>query len=58
VALGDIDGAELERTAAAITKAGGTAVTLAGDLTEERRIANTRHPPAAVAPRLVPVPMT
>jgi len=35
VALGDIDGAELERTAAAITKAGGTAVTLAGDLTEE-----------------------
>src|SRR2546430_10870049 len=35
VALGDIDGAELERTAAAITKSGGTAVTLAGDLTEE-----------------------
>src|SRR2546428_11128569 len=35
VALGDIDGAELERTAAAITKAGATAVTLAGDLTEE-----------------------
>src|SRR3989475_4960614 len=35
VALGDIDGAELERTAAAITKAGGTAVALAGDLTEE-----------------------
>src|SRR5438552_805619 len=35
VALGDIDGAELERTAAAITKSGGTAVTLAGDLPEE-----------------------
>ena len=35
VALGDLDGAELERTAAAITKAGGMAVTLAGDLTEE-----------------------
>ena len=35
VALGDLDGAELERTAAAITKAGGTAVTIAGDLTEE-----------------------
>jgi len=35
VALGDLDGAELERTAAAITKAGGVAVTTAGDLTEE-----------------------
>jgi NAD(P)-dependent dehydrogenase (short-subunit alcohol dehydrogenase family) len=31
VALGDVDGVELERTAAVITKAGGTAVTLAGD---------------------------
>src|SRR2546425_3688652 len=35
VALGATDAAELERPAAAITKAGGTAVTLAGDLTEE-----------------------
>jgi 3-oxoacyl-[acyl-carrier protein] reductase len=35
VALGDIDGAGLERTADDIARAGGTAVAVAGDLTEE-----------------------
>ena len=35
VALGDIDAAGLERTAAAIATAGGSAVTSAGDLTDE-----------------------
>jgi 3-oxoacyl-[acyl-carrier protein] reductase len=35
VVLGDLDGAGLEKTAAAITAAGGTAAALAGDLTEE-----------------------
>ena len=35
VAVGDIDGPGVERTAAAITAAGGEAVALAGDLTEE-----------------------
>jgi NAD(P)-dependent dehydrogenase (short-subunit alcohol dehydrogenase family) len=35
VALGDIDPAGLERTATAITGAGGEVVTVAGDLTEE-----------------------
>jgi NAD(P)-dependent dehydrogenase (short-subunit alcohol dehydrogenase family) len=35
VALGDVDGAGLERGVAAITAAGGVAVALAGDLTEE-----------------------
>jgi NAD(P)-dependent dehydrogenase (short-subunit alcohol dehydrogenase family) len=35
VALGDIDAAGLERTADDITRAGGTAVVVAGDLTEE-----------------------
>jgi NAD(P)-dependent dehydrogenase (short-subunit alcohol dehydrogenase family) len=35
VALGDVDGAGLERTAATITGAGGAAITVAGDLTEE-----------------------
>lgn len=33
--LGDVDGAGLERTAGEITKAGGVALTVAGDLTEE-----------------------
>ena len=35
VALGDLDAAGLEHTADAITAAGGTALALAGDLTEE-----------------------
>jgi NAD(P)-dependent dehydrogenase (short-subunit alcohol dehydrogenase family) len=35
VALGDLDGPGVERTAAAITAAGGQAFALAGDLTEE-----------------------
>ncbi len=35
VALGDIEAAGLERTAASIAAAGGTAVAVAGDLTEE-----------------------
>ena len=35
VVLGDLDAAGLEKTAAAITAAGGAAVALAGDLTEE-----------------------
>ena len=35
VALGDLDAAGLDRTAAEVTGAGGTAVTSAGDLTEE-----------------------
>jgi len=35
VALGDLDAAGLERTAATITAAGGTAITVAGDLTDE-----------------------
>src|SRR5438552_5059253 len=35
VALGDLDAAGLDRTAAAITAAGGAAVAVAGDLTEE-----------------------
>src|SRR5215468_206104 len=35
VALGDMDGAGVEQTAAAISAAGGVAVTVAGDLTEE-----------------------
>ncbi len=35
VALGDLDAAGLESTAAAITAAGGAALTVAGDLTEE-----------------------
>jgi NAD(P)-dependent dehydrogenase (short-subunit alcohol dehydrogenase family) len=35
VVLGDLDVAGLEKTAATITAAGGTAVALAGDLTEE-----------------------
>jgi len=35
VALGDLDGAGLERTAAAIKTAGGAAVAVVGDLTEE-----------------------
>jgi 3-oxoacyl-[acyl-carrier protein] reductase len=35
VVLGDLDAAGLEKTTAAITAAGGTAVALAGDLTEE-----------------------
>ena len=35
VALGDMDGAGLERSAAAITAAGAVAVSVAGDLTEE-----------------------
>jgi NAD(P)-dependent dehydrogenase (short-subunit alcohol dehydrogenase family) len=35
VALGDLDAGGLERTAAAITAAGGAALTVAGDLTEE-----------------------
>jgi NAD(P)-dependent dehydrogenase (short-subunit alcohol dehydrogenase family) len=35
LALGDIDAAGLERTAAAIRAAGGAAVSVAGDLTEE-----------------------
>ena len=35
VVLGDLDGAGLDQTIAAITAAGGAAVTVAGDLTEE-----------------------
>src|SRR6185503_12291099 len=35
VALGDMDAAGLDKTAAAITAAGGAAVAVAGDLTEE-----------------------
>jgi NAD(P)-dependent dehydrogenase (short-subunit alcohol dehydrogenase family) len=35
VALGDLDAAGLDKTAAAITAAGGAAVAVAGDLTEE-----------------------
>jgi len=35
VALGDMDAAGMEQTAAAISTAGGVAVTVAGDLTEE-----------------------
>src|SRR5215468_3171425 len=35
VALGDMDAAGVEQTAAAITAAGGVAVTVAGDLTDE-----------------------
>src|SRR5262252_7846605 len=35
VALGDVDAAGLDKTAAAITAAGGAAVAVAGDLTEE-----------------------
>jgi 3-oxoacyl-[acyl-carrier protein] reductase len=35
VVLGDVDTAGLERTASTITKAGGTALAVAGDLTEE-----------------------
>jgi NAD(P)-dependent dehydrogenase (short-subunit alcohol dehydrogenase family) len=35
VVIGDIDGAGLTRTAAAISSAGGTTVTVTGDLTEE-----------------------
>jgi 3-oxoacyl-[acyl-carrier protein] reductase len=35
VALGDLDGAGLDRTAAAIAAAGGSAITVTGDLTEE-----------------------
>ena len=35
VALGDLDAAGLERTAAAIAAAGGTAIAVAGDLTDE-----------------------
>ncbi len=35
VALGDTDGAGLEQTVAAITSAGGVAVSVAGDLTDE-----------------------
>lgn len=35
VALGDMDGAGVERSAAAVTAAGGVAVAVAGDLTEE-----------------------
>jgi NAD(P)-dependent dehydrogenase (short-subunit alcohol dehydrogenase family) len=35
VALGDLDAAGLEKTAAAITAAGGAAVAVVGDLTEE-----------------------
>jgi 3-oxoacyl-[acyl-carrier protein] reductase len=36
VALGDLEAAGLEQTAAAITSAGGAAVSVAGDLTEEQ----------------------
>ena len=39
VVLGDLDAANLERAAAAITAAGGTAVAMAGDVTEERAAA-------------------
>ena len=35
VALGDLDAAGLDQTVAAITAAGGAAVAVAGDLTEE-----------------------
>ena len=35
VALGDLDAAGLDKTTAAITAAGGAAVAVAGDLTEE-----------------------
>ncbi|MBI3825946.1 MAG: SDR family oxidoreductase [Candidatus Rokubacteria bacterium] len=35
VALGDLDAAGLEQTASAITRAGGAAVTVVGDLTDE-----------------------
>ena len=35
VVIGDIDGAGLTRTAAAIASAGGTAAAVTGDLTEE-----------------------
>src|SRR5215470_19167861 len=35
VVIGDIDGASLARTAAAISAAGGTTVAVTGDLTEE-----------------------
>src|SRR5262249_40960550 len=43
VVLGDLDASGLERTAASITSAGGVALPVAGDLTEEEPAAQLIH---------------